>query len=381
MSESPYVRINLAATKAGAPNPALEVECWLDQLEDLLDARPETAEQAYDVLALTGKLRRVRPELIAEREGTGQLSRADTLLAQLGPQLATVALEIPNPDGWFEEAQTLEVSYEELIEPAARSELAERLLSDLDDAQLVVHAARKFGIDDPQLEALLASCEQWLAEHADLFLAASVYVQAVGIALRPDLEDYDYGLAVTALKYVDVLRAAEVAEAQLALANVSPLPRRVVRRLADIYQGERERLDAERRAFLAIALALWQSIRHRAMAHAGEETLLGPAVWWEWASPVGDIIARLTLPPQPASEDEAVSLEFVGPDKQRATSLAGQPVTLHGVRGAIDDRGKATFPIGRLLETAEPLVLRLGAEGSEWNLLPRVPSHDKGPQR
>jgi len=89
--------------------------------------------------------------------------------------------------------------------------------------------------------------------------------------------------------------------------------------------------------------------------------------WWEWRSPAGDLLARLTIPPQPVA-DQSAFVEFVGPDRQRAVELAGQTVTLHGAQAAIDPRGKAAFSLGQLLETDEPLVLRVGPQRDEWIL-------------
>jgi hypothetical protein len=274
-------------------------------------------------------------------------------------------LTIPNPSAWQEETSQLEAAYEEPAAPEVRSELAERLLTDLDDADLVLDAARRVGQDNLELENELQGCHLWLAEHADLFLAASVHVQAVGLAFRPDLAEQDYGLAVTVLKYVDVLRAAESAEAELALADVRPLAPEVVRELAGRYQ--QERIDVAQRLFIPVAIALLAKMRRPPMARAGEETVLEPLLWWEWTSPEGDLIARLTIPPQPV-EDETVTLEFVGLDRRPATHLAGQRVILHGMEASIDSHGRATFPLVRLLETEEPLVLRVGPDRTAWPL-------------
>jgi hypothetical protein len=355
----------LAATGAGIPDPLIEVDDWLDRLRDLLDAGPETAHEAYDLLALWGKLRRVRPEMLTQLQAADVLERADSLLSERGRELTTQALTIPNPSAWLEETAQLEAAYEEPAAPEIRSALAERLLSDLDDADLVLDAARRHGQDSPELAGELDRCQEWLAEHADMFLAASVHVQAVGLAMRPDLAEQDYGLAVTALKYVDVLHAAETAEAQLALADVQPLARGVVLKLVARYQ--QERLDLARTAFAALAIALRAKMRPRPLARAGDETVLEPLLWWEWAAPAGDLIGRLTIPPQPV-EDETVTLKFVGLDGRPATHLAGQRVVLHGIEASIDSRGRTTFPLVRLLETEEPLVLRVGPDQTAWPL-------------
>ena len=65
MVESPYVRSSLAATRARIPDSAVELECRLDRLEEILalagPSLPPTA--CYDLLALWAWLQRLRPDL------------------------------------------------------------------------------------------------------------------------------------------------------------------------------------------------------------------------------------------------------------------------------------------------------------------------------
>lgn len=368
MSESPYISPKLAATQAGVPDPLIEVDGWLSQLQDRLAPGPETAVEAYDLLAAWAKLRRVRPELTAQLDGGDALMRSEALLAASGATLAIEALTIPNAQAWLEETQALVESYDEAGDSAARSELAERLLTDLDDAELVLHASRRCGVDDGELEADLARCQEWLAEHVELFLAASVHVQAVGMAIRPDLADFDYGLAVTALKYLDVLQVAETAEEELSLAGVQQLDAAIARHVAAKLKQQRNLPVVARAAFLSVfAVQLRNRLQRGAWARAAAATVREPLWWWEWRAPAGDLQARLTIPPQPVP-DQQVFVEFVGQDRQRAMELAGQGVTLHGVEATIDSRAKAAFPLDQLLDTEEPLVLRVGPDRDEWTL-------------
>jgi hypothetical protein len=368
MNESPYIFSRLAATRGCIPDPLVEIDGWLSQLQDLLEPGPEVADEAYDLLALWAKMRRVRPELTAQLGGADALARADVLLTDRGARLAAEALTIPNPQGWINDTQCLAKAYDEPGTSAARSELAERLLTDLDDAELVLHASRRFGVDDRELETDLALCHEWLTEHVELFLAASVHVQAVGMAFRPDLTEFDYALAVTALKYLDVLQAAETAEEELSLAGVQQLDAAIARRVAAKLKQQRDLPVVAKAAFLSvIAVTLRSRLQRAVWARAGTATVREPLWWWEWRAPVGDLLARLTIPPQPVP-DQQVFVEFVGPDRQRATELAGQAVTLHGVESTIDPRAKAAFPLARLLETNEPLVLRVGPTRDEWIL-------------
>ena len=103
------------------------------------------------------------------------------------------------------------------------------------------------------------------------------------------------------------------------------------------------------------------------LAAAATAVVWEPLWSWEWRSPAGDKLARLTIPPKPVLNQQ-VFVEFVGPNRQRSVELAGQAVSLHGNQATIDPRGKATFPLARLLETDEPLVLRVGPDRDEWIL-------------
>jgi len=368
MNGSPYVLASLAATRAGIPDPTLEVDVSLSQLQDVLDLGVETAHEAYELLAQRARLRRVRPELIHQLQGAPILARADAVLADMGRDLAADALAVPNPAAWLAETSRLQAAYDEPATPEDRSTLAERLLTDLDDADLVLCEARRLGRDDRELDTELTAAHDWLAKHAEMFLAASVHVQAVGLTLRPDLAECDYALAATVLKYLDLLRAAEAAERQLALDLLQPFPATATQRVAAEFRQQRDdRIRALQAAFIAWTMTVRKAMRPRPLARAAEETPLPPLQWWEWSDPAGELVARLTVPPEPV-QDEPVFLEFVGADRQRATQLAEQPVMLNGVEGRIDSDGQAAFALGRLLETDQPLELRVGADEMPWRL-------------
>jgi hypothetical protein len=293
------------------------------------------AIEAYDLLALWPKLRRIRPELIEQLGGMEASARVAAVFTARGTELASQAL-------------------------------AECLLTDLDDTTLVLYAAGWLGVEDRELESGLEPCLRWLAENAELFLPAAVHVQAVGMALRPDLPEFDYGLAVTALKYLDILRATRVAEEELALADVPQLDPADARRLAA--RCQQQRVAAARVAFLSVlAVKLRERMRRVPFARAGEAGPQAPLLWWVWSSPAGDMTARLTIPPEPVA-DERVMLEFLDAAQQRATGVAGQTATLHGVQTIVDPSGKATFLLRQLLESDEPLLLQVGPKQIEWML-------------
>ncbi len=369
MSDNPYVNEHLTATQAGIPDPLVELDCWLSQLTDLLTSQLDTTVQAYDILALWAKLRRVRPELVRQLGGVENLAESEALVSELGKDLATHALMLPDAEAWLDEATALQSAYEDVALAEARNDLAERMLADLDDAQLVLYAARRLGVDDPELDSDLARCSEWMTEHIELFLAASVTVQAVGMTFRPNLADFDYGLAVTALKYIDVLRAAEAAETALRLTNVQPFNPQIVIDWVAKSQQQRNMAEMLRSAFVALIVdQLHKQMGRRPMAQAADETELMPMLWWEWSSPEDNHRARLVVPPRPL-QDSLVTLQFLSGDRTAASELEGQRVTLHGTVTTIDSKGQATFYLTDFLQVNEPLVLRIGSQEAPWPLV------------
>src|SRR5438046_2712197 len=178
------------------------------------------------------------------------------------------ACAVPNPSAWREETVTLEACYERLIDPVERSSLAERLITDLDDAELVLYAVDRLGIKEPILEQEISECRVWLMERADLFLAASVHTQALGMALRADLSEYDYSRAMTALKYARLLDAAEETEAELALESLRPIRREIIEALR--IRFEREQAQEATRG--SVAAFPRSRLRQARLAAASEAT-------------------------------------------------------------------------------------------------------------
>lgn len=371
MSE-PYVRHSLAATRDGVPDPAAEVACWLDRLEDARrDAGPDVApenpgpQEAYDCLALAAKLKRVRPALIDELDGVEELRQAWAMLDAHGAELARRATSVLNPEAWLEAARAFERSLDEPLDEGEEIEGAVELLEDLDDGELVLAFARRFGVIDPEIEAGVERCQAWLCEHADTFLAASVYVQAVGLGLRADLESQDYDLAATALKFDVLLDAAEAAEAELTLAHVQPLPPAVVDGLIDEY--------SRRQSATAIIAAAWLCRRLKAyrptLAAAASER--EPSVQrWIWGDPEGESYARLVVPdPSLCGPDERTPLVFLRvADDSPATALGGQNAWIGQLEVTIGESADVPLTLGQLAEAGTALTLYVGVQRREWRL-------------
>lgn len=126
-------------------------------------------------------------------------------------------------DGWLDEAKELASSYEQAISNARDKDVdvnelaykAESLLIDLDDAELVIWAARKAGIKDlfwsSSVGEQIKKCSEWLAENPSTFFPAGEFVKEVCEHLRDDLDE-DPGLAATATKFRLILNAMNEAD-------------------------------------------------------------------------------------------------------------------------------------------------------------------------
>ena len=377
--ESPYLRSSLEATAHGVIEPQLEVEQTVDRLSDLLDgARDhEPRGRAWDLLALVEALRRVRPELVREVEGEDVLARAEAEIERAPRDLATSARVLPEPGSWLEAGRSFDASFDDPgLEPEQERELACNLLVDLDEAELVLCAAQRAGIDDAGLADGLASCRAWFREHADRFLAASVLAQAIAAGFRPDLEAFDVRLAGTATKFVALLEAAERAERELRLEDVPAIDpgavEQVRRKRRDVPPpDEREANGPARRDADASAAdrggaddvvsRIGSRRGARLAADAGEDgALRGHRVWRE---PDTGRLARLVVPAHAvAGDDTELSLTLHEADGEATDAFDGRIAEIDGVAVAI--RGHAArFRLGDLAASEAPA---LRVDGVAW---------------
>jgi hypothetical protein len=352
-----YVRPSLRATRDRVPDPAVEVGAWLEQLEDLLAGRllQGSAHDAYDLLALTARLRRCQPALLNELQAAPLIDQAASAEVAAGKELAHRALTVPNPDAWLAEARALDDSWDDVDDPAVRASRAARLIADLDDADLVSHACTQLSEADPDLAVKLAECGRWLTDHADTFFPASVWVQAVGLALRPDLPEFDPGLARTAEKYIVLLDAFVAAEEELAFAGQPPLPAGVTRLL---------RLGREvDRGPANLHFPSWFGVTRAESAVASRLASSSGLKRKRWSAPGGAFFADLVLPgPVTDPATTLLRLFFHDPAGEPAHNLRGQPVRLATVKGTIDAEGRVIFtlrdfagaPSERRLEVGDP---------------------------
>ncbi len=368
-----YVRKTLAATRNGVVDPSVEVHLWLDELQDVVrdygeDLRSQQlpTEPAYDLLALLGKLRRARRDLIDDGDGRSEFEEAILLFEGNSQLLCQAALSVPNGEAWLHAATEYAASFDQVLDVGEETRWAVDLLEDLDDAELVIAVAARQGITDPEVENDVGRCTEWLGGHIDLFLPASVYAQAVGQTLRPDLEQWDYELAATVLKFVDLLDEAEQAEYEMQHPIVKPLPPSFVSCLYEQYRVECE--GAPLTAFRASEV-LPEEAEPVLAADADVEL---PQRCLRWRSPDGRYLAEMYVPPKPTDrgdEEPLVLVVYRQTDDAPAEELAGQRVWLGSATPkTLQKEGRVTFLLAEL-RVSDRLCLSVGSRDRLWEAL------------
>ncbi|MHB1556525.1 MAG: hypothetical protein ACYC61_03475 [Isosphaeraceae bacterium] len=384
MDQNPYINASLPATREGVCDPAVEVESRLATLADILAGRPPNGDEslAYDLLATVAWLERVRPEILQSLDPDDLAGQARRRIEAEGEVLAERALGVPNPVAWIDEAETLRASYEEEWDSAERATLACRLIDDLDDAELAVWMAGRLGAHDPELHDGLDRCRTWLVEHPDAFLAAGVYIQAVGQALRPELRQADPKLAATADKVVLILQALDDMEAELTFRDVEPIDPGALWLLIERFaagqplqamatEDDDHDLDADSGpnapSYPYRAQEIF-SMPVLPLAAEGGEPEWRPAAC-EWQSPDERFLACLYLYQPPASEHEDVSVSFLDREGRPAQPLAGLPTRLGDCSSRVEARGQnvvAGFTWRALSRMTGELRLFVGTNDEEW---------------
>lgn len=380
-TDNRYLRPSLTATLRGVPDPLLLVDSWLWELEDLKRSVAENAancdELHYDLVSLRERLRRVRPDLLDQLAAAETIAWADAATSRLRTEDLQAAMKVCDLDSWVGDAEKLGLSAEDWMEPSDRAAWAEAVLTDLDDADLVLCLAERKEVFDDRLADRLASCNAWVADHAELFLPAGVWVQAVGQTIRPDLPEQDVGLAVTAEKFVNLLDTLEDAEADGDYRNIRPFDSSLAKQL---WQKAADSLGhglpvGDGRPVLrrpSVADSWLPPAYAPLVAAAAEEDVpefLGP---FFWNSPDASVEARLVIPARStAGESENVVVTFHRlVDGCRAADLAGTPVLLSTVAGVIGTDGTAVFVLGQLRAACQPPTLRVGSQQTEWHMRP-----------
>lgn len=339
-----YVRPTLTATRHRITDPLTLVDLWLDELCHL---RIELEDKTdwLDAVALYGRLSRVRPRLV---KATGQWQAWTEVKTRVESRLDCLvdhALTELDPEGWVNEGLELADACDEGTDAADLAEWAESLLTDLDDAELIVWAAEKAGVAEDRWFGLLEQlrkCTEWLIENRDRFFPAGVFIQAVAQTFRPDLDETDVDLASTTVKFILLLDALEEAEQILFVPEAEAVP---------VQPGYPWTVVTP---VLEFALA----------AEAGSEASIKHLRWW---SPDGLYRAVLAVPARVPSSQFLVVNFFR--DEVPATDLVGEPVWLGGLLSAIDPSGKAEFSwekLARQRDNYPRCMLVVGEPPEPW---------------
>lgn len=357
MSPTPYHRPGLGDPDRERPNAAAMVAAWARRLACRLDepSGPDPVSAAFDLLALTAALERVRPELLPSAEPGTLLARARARLEQIAAEELSQAGERVRPGAWLAAGRDLQ---EHRGEPEERALPATQLLVQRDEADLAAWSLRRLGFFSEAREEGLELCAAWLEEHVDLFRPAAAHVRAVAGGLRPDLPAVDFDLAWTADKYVLLLDDLEKEEQERWLSEPPPpLP-------ADLLAAARDRLA---RPHLIGEHWLTPVVAPAAVPMSSGATALR-ALRWRAADDRHRASLILPGPFDALTWDAVVRLNLFDGDEP-ARDLAGQPLSLAGVAGQVDIEGWAVFRVAdlRLAQEAgrEP-VLRVGPAAALW---------------
>ncbi len=371
MPSNLYVRENLPATRKGVCDPSSVVDVRLAKLADMMEGwYPHGADlRAYDFLATLAWLERIRPEILTGLDTDNMVEAARRRLELEGQEFRERAIRVPKPEGWIEQAKELQASYEELIDPVERAELARRLIEDLDDAELVDLTVTRAGCADQALREALEGCRSWYRKNADVFLAAGTYAQTVGLALKPDLVAVDPALGRTAEKFVQVLDALEDLEAECEWTDLPGFNGEELGSILERYTAGREIASREpgRDPRVIGALPVDPPVAAPmpqpevfALAAAGNDTAREYA---EWQSPDGRSRAVSEIFGTPASSNEPVVVYFYDDHDRPAHTLIGLPVASHRAKSKIEaveqEAGAMFFWLDR---PREGETLRVGSE-------------------
>ncbi|MER3414888.1 MAG: hypothetical protein C4297_01570 [Gemmataceae bacterium] len=407
MRNGRYAR-HLQATRKKTAQPVEPVREWVERLYALFDESGVgetvdptsvwTARECYEFLACQGGLWRARREVVADAADlehlTKALHHAQILFERYGLRIAACALTVPNTQEWLkcadQVAERAEFTQDEDLTPAGQVEVASlvaELWQQLDEAELVCALATKavLPVERPgealadlelpydankfvelleQIEDELANCHGWVYRHAEIFQLASIYIQSVALGLRDDLEETDYALDATTMKYDFILDELEAGE-RLLFGGVQPEDIPDWLRLSVTALGEAHERTVVPSGFLPAhprtALA--------AVMIAAD--ISAPERFFTWRSPGGEYEARLLV-------RDTWTLRLYTREGDRALDFAGKTVYLCDVPIQLDDQARAEVPSSEVLRTGKDLELRVGPRRQLWYAVPESPGPEGG---
>lgn len=244
MTNNPYIRMNLTATKNGVIDPQVEVDGCLDDLERY--ERDDDKDAPFMLLAAHLRMKRMDPKYWPADFNPDR---------RFDDQFLKACLETLNEwllYDWCFDLECLDESYELNLNPAEftdsdRAEMAEAIIRKLDNVELVGMAGDlKRVTPDAAYATISDQINEWrqaVMDNSVDFLAAACFIQALAATIRPDLDNWNYDLAVTAIKFDVLLDTFEDAEAELAMPAFTANDRKTI--LALMAQFNKERTDRD----------------------------------------------------------------------------------------------------------------------------------------
>lgn len=157
-----------------------------------------TCRERFDLLSALGKLTRTFARYVPTEAKTLQGQAREKLGRETPDSLAEVLAAHPLNEWAQWTTQALQ---------KATPELLWQMLTALDDTEAAVAtvAGLRPGAIAPDLDDLLSRCRTWIERHGDLFAVLRPEVERICETLHPCLDEENYDLAVTTLKFEAIL--------------------------------------------------------------------------------------------------------------------------------------------------------------------------------
>jgi len=157
-----------------------------------------TGRERFELLACLGKLERTAPRHLSVEARALRTQLRDKLAQEAGDALADVLANNPLAAWARWTAQALN---------KPTTDQLREMLAALDDteAAVAVVAGLKPRSICPDLDGLLSACRTWVERHGELFAPLRGEVERLCDSMPADLEEENYDLAVTLLKFEAIL--------------------------------------------------------------------------------------------------------------------------------------------------------------------------------
>ncbi len=202
-----------------------EIERWSAVIVQRLQVPLQrlTLRERFELLSCVGKLERTAPRFLPAEARSLPGKVREKLARETGDTLAEILTGHPLA-AWSD--------WTARVFTQATPELLRELLAALDDTEAAVAtvASLQPRAIRPDLDDLLSQCRTWVERHGKLFAVLRPEVERLCDTMHPDLEQENYDLAVTLLKFEAILDpilddAAPVAPAPFTSAVLDALLR------------------------------------------------------------------------------------------------------------------------------------------------------------